>query len=739
MYHKNNILRNCLLLLVFGIALTALSSVSYAAVYYVSPSGSASWSACNNINTPCSWQTAMSNAVADDIVYFRGGTYNVEASCSGSWEYIAMKPTHGGTAGHPITFIAYPGETPIVTPCTASPKSPAFGARDVDYIIWDGFSGTMIDGAGEIWYFLYWNSNNSIVRNMTFLGQQTHSDYHNCAPISIVYSSDVEVYNNNLRCVGGSTVTNSACIWLFTAVKTLIHQNTMHDGGHGVMQKLGANIDNEIYKNFIYNMTSDGVMLNEQASGGSGNKVYQNVLVNVSNNAINVYPGGVGSNYQTNYQIYNNTIYGSGTGIQVSDMARNNQIWNNIISGSSQPFLRYYSGDSLPSYSDYNDFYGSGYWNLNWTNNYNSLSAWRTATSLDTNSITTNPNFVNAGGSNPSDYKLVAGSPALTGGRGGSYPSVMGAYITGNERIGYLSPPENLIEATLFNENFEDGNFASRGWYDNTTLKLSTTEHIPGSTRSVEYHFLPGATTPEVSGGTIRKKFTETDAVYISYYVKHSANWVGSNLSYHPHEFLILTNLDGDWTGPSETHLTTYIEENGGKPILGLQDALNIDETNIGVDLTSITEQRAVAGCNGFSQADGSDPEDCYLARPGIHRNWKTWRTSNLYFQDSPGPYYKGDWHHVEAYFKLNSIVNGEGVADGMLQYWYDGILIVDHNNVLFHTGQYPDMKFNQFMIAPYIGDGSPVDQTMWVDDLTVGNARLDSTVPSSPHLNTPQ
>jgi len=27
-------------------------------------------------------------------------------------------------------------------------------------------------------------------------------------------------------------------------------------------------------------------------------------------------------------------------------------------------------------------------------------------------------------------------------------------------------------------------------------------------------------------------------------------------------------------------------------------------------------------------------------------------------------------------------------------------------------------------MIAPYIGDGSPVDQTMWVDDLTVAAER---------------
>ena len=33
----------------------------------------------------------------------------------------------------------------------------------------------------------------------------------------------------------------------------------------------------------------------------------------------------------------------------------------------------------------------------------------------------------------------------------------------------------------LFQEDFEDGNLASRGWYDNTTVVLSTTEKIAGS------------------------------------------------------------------------------------------------------------------------------------------------------------------------------------------------------------------------------------------------------------------
>jgi len=41
---------------------------------------------------------------------------------------------------------------------------------------------------------------------------------------------------------------------------------------------------------------------------------------------------------------------------------------------------------------------------------------------------------------------------------------------------------------------------------------------------------------------------------------------------------------------------------------------------------------------------------------------------------------------------------------------------------VLMRTAQHADMKFNQFIIAPWIGDGSPIDQTFWLDDLVVAN-----------------
>ena len=280
----------------------------------------------------------------------------------------------------------------------------------------------------------------------------------------------------------------------------------------------------------------------------------------------------------------------------------------------------------------------------------------------------------------------------------------------------------------LVQESFDNASFSSRGWYDTTGGTLSAAQAYAGNS-SLECHFAVGGTA--CSGGTPgRHLFTETDSVYVSYYIKHSTNWVGSGKPYHPHMFNFLTNQDDAYIGPAYTHLTAMVEENAGIPMFLIQDGMNIDETRVGQDLTSVTESRAVAGCNGDS--DGYGNGECYLAAPGMHWNGKAWSAGKVYFGDTPGTStYKGDWHLVEAYFKLNSVVNGKGAQDGIVRYWYDGQLIEEHTNIVFRTGAQPSLKFNQLLYAPYIGDGSPVDQTFWIDSVTIATAR--SSPPPAP------
>jgi hypothetical protein len=282
---------------------------------------------------------------------------------------------------------------------------------------------------------------------------------------------------------------------------------------------------------------------------------------------------------------------------------------------------------------------------------------------------------------------------------------------------------QSLIAQTIFfRKSFDDLNFTQRGWYDNSTIPTTANEYHGMSGRAAEYIYIQGGT--KAKGSAIRKQFTPSNSVYLSYWVKYSANFVGSGKPYHPHEFHFTTTLNDKYVGPSWTKMTLYIEQNNGYPMLSFQDSQNIDTANIKKDLTTISEFRSCGGCNGSSDMFPSG--DCY--KSGAYWfNGKTWKSKVRAF-DNSGAYNKNQWHFVEAYFKLNSIVNDRGVADGMAQYWFDGEALIDAQNVMFRTAANPTMMFNQFLIAPYIGDGSPIEQTMWIDDIAVAESRIITT-----------
>jgi hypothetical protein len=285
-------------------------------------------------------------------------------------------------------------------------------------------------------------------------------------------------------------------------------------------------------------------------------------------------------------------------------------------------------------------------------------------------------------------------------------------------------PPPPGGGVVLFQEAFEDAAFAARGWYDNSSMATTTAQHLPGSTSAAEFHFPAGATTP-TSGGAARHLFPTSPTLYVSYWVKYSSNWVGSAHPYHPHEFLVLSDQDGDWDGPSNNWLTLYIEhnyQNGGIPRLAVQDnkAINTSYGALPVNLTAITENRSTGGCNGVVELN--IPSECFNMPPWY--NDKQLSGAQVAFQPTPGTGYKADWNHVEAYFQLNSVSGGVGVANGVIQYWFNGALVIDRHDILYRTGARPTIQLHQFLIAPYIGDGSPVDQYMWVDNLMVATSK---------------
>jgi len=249
---------------------------------------------------------------------------------------------------------------------------------------------------------------------------------------------------------------------------------------------------------------------------------------------------------------------------------------------------------------------------------------------------------------------------------------------------------EGKQPGVLFSESFDDTKLLDRGWYDGNKFKISSKDAYAGK-GCVEYHWNEGTTSPASSSG-VRHLFEPTDTVYLRYYIKLSKGWGWSGRSYHPHLTHFMTTENSEYHGPASSHLTLYIEPVNGKLRLGATDMQNADAPH------GLTQGQLRGGYNG-----------------------KLYDSQQVLFNDDK-------WHCVEAMFKLNSVNLEQGTwnRDGIVRGWFDGKLVVDLNDVVFRTVDFPDMKFNQFLLTPYFGPGLlPHAQTLWIDELVVGTERI--------------
>jgi hypothetical protein len=186
--------------------------------------------------------------------------------------------------------------------------------------------------------------------------------------------------------------------------------------------------------------------------------------------------------------------------------------------------------------------------------------------------------------------------------------------------------------------------------------------------------------------------FTPVEEVYIRFYLKLSKNWQWSGVNYHPHLTHFMTTENSEYHGPAASHLTLYVEPVGGKLRLAATDIQNENMPH------GLTQGPLRGGYNGM-------------------------------FYDSKEVLFKDDqWHCIESYFKLNSLnlVNDSANSDGIVRGWFDGEMVIDRVDVVLRSTDFPIMKINQFLMAPYFGPGLlNNDQKLWIDELVVGSNRI--------------
>lgn len=431
-----------------------LSSLVYSATYYVDQNHSSASDSNAGTSESAPWLTldhATDVVVAGDTVIVKAGTYIDTDQTGGIPEtrFRSFTTANSGTAGNPITFRSEPALAATIKSKTAETDytSSAWGLYDVDYVVVDGF--TIVGGA-----VIGYGSTHCTIKNSEITIGFTHSSNLSWG-LAITQGHYSTLENNYVHDIynPSSYTHNSGCIMLHgQSTYNTIKHNTSDAGINDVYNAFGQKGGGNNYNTYSYNMAMNAyngfheVSSTDHSITTTGNIYHHNVIYNTK--------WAFGFDYYVNNQtIYNNTSYlmtnfignlseGPVTGIQqwnniAANFSNSRSEWSN---GTQSVFYHQNNNDisSFLTYSDYNNYYSlpAAFYLHPWATYATSLSSWQSLTTYDDNSISSDPNFVNAGGSDPEDYRRTS---YTTDGRGGSYAAVMGAYVTGSETIGYSS------------------------------------------------------------------------------------------------------------------------------------------------------------------------------------------------------------------------------------------------------------------------------------------------------------
>ena len=286
-------------------------------------------------------------------------------------------------------------------------------------------------------------------------------------------------------------------------------------------------------------------------------------------------------------------------------------------------------------------------------------------------------------------------------------------------------PDPEPSEDPIMSESFESGINNNRGWVDGAMTSI-VAGGISGN--CLRLHWQAGNSLPD-NCTTIRYDLgVNCEEVHARFYTFYETGWRGSGSWMHSHFMHFLSDKDftANQYGPlAHNWLNVYIEHrtDTSSPYnvytgLAIQDSkrINTSEGSIPNNLTEVTENRATTHCNGC-MSEGQDcgtHTDCY-------QSGGTWYTGFIWMLSGANHIIpKNQWVKREYYFKMNSIVGGAGIPDGIMRIWINNQLSFESESIVFRTGEDPTMAFRQFIFAPFIGGGSPITQTMYVDELAI-------------------
>ena len=316
--------------------------------HWVSPTGTAAWSACTGSSpladkSACSLATANAGAAPGDTVYLRGGSYPT-----------ALTPKQGGTAAAGITFQNSPGEEVHITGVAV-----AIDVQGRSYLTIDGLAADTVD------YWLRLKSSDHVcVFNCTFTNLRSNAQPN--WPDGLVISESSH-HNWVKNCSAGGvgyalTDCSGPCAiggmflgdWEIgppydASSFNLIENNSFYHGGHHVLEINSPS--NIIRNNYFHNENWTGTCAHPETNGMCADR---NIIIedNVGDFAIrNVIEGNVIA--------YSGVPADGDTSTGMSIRTQSNIVRSNLFYYNDGPGITLYEGSGQAYSADHTHIFAN--------------------------------------------------------------------------------------------------------------------------------------------------------------------------------------------------------------------------------------------------------------------------------------------------------------------------------------------------------------------------------------------
>ena len=339
-------------------------------IYYIASDGNDNTGQPNDVTHPYATSQSLENVLQpDDVVVYRGGHYNMDS--------VGAISSHKGVNGHPITFMAYPGETPVIERYNQAqnlPNNEVIGGNHVHDLVYDGLVLENAAMGGDFNFVSRLLIKNCVFRNNTgrgLMGMQdlkditvTKSIFHDTGYSHGIYFGSRDYPNENIFITNNIFYHNGRTGFQHNGRVNNLHfeNNIIHSNElHGVSVVNGVH-NSFFINNLIFNNNKQGIVIQTHHNPQHNEIAYLNHDNYFINNTIWVGKNNNGLGTREP-ELFPCIEFNMAKDQSDTENGRyiNNQFINNICINNRGPFLRYY--DILDHYTSVyknNIFYHTG-------------------------------------------------------------------------------------------------------------------------------------------------------------------------------------------------------------------------------------------------------------------------------------------------------------------------------------------------------------------------------------------